>query len=88
MSICEDCGDSCRRRIRCFHCGLLVCSWCWHHVHRCEPNHTRDKCFSLQSYKRYGKEYLSRVRARVLTLKGVDIKPWHNMELLDDKEEG
>jgi uncharacterized OB-fold protein len=31
---CEDCGeDSFQRRTRCKRCGLLVCGWCFHHVH-------------------------------------------------------
>jgi hypothetical protein len=48
MSIeCEDCGDETapgERRKRCHHCSLMVCRWCWHHVHRCEPNHTAAEC--------------------------------------------
>jgi len=31
---CEDCGDEMlTRRIRCPHCGQLVCGWCYNHVH-------------------------------------------------------
>lgn len=35
---CEDCHDSLldldeKRRTRCKRCGLLVCRWCYHHVH-------------------------------------------------------
>jgi hypothetical protein len=31
---CQDCGDAVpTRRIRCRHCGLLVCGWCYNHVH-------------------------------------------------------
>lgn len=33
---CEDFGESIdigRRRIRCKHCGKLVCGWCYNHVH-------------------------------------------------------
>ena len=33
---CEDCGEEIpkgRRRTRCPKCGLLVCVWCFHHVH-------------------------------------------------------
>jgi hypothetical protein len=41
---CEDCGDDCERRTRCVHCKLLVCRWCFHHVHSCEPNHSRAEC--------------------------------------------
>lgn len=44
---CEDCGDKTEareRRTHCPHCGLKVCRWCWHHVHRCEPNHTKADC--------------------------------------------
>lgn len=67
MSVCEDCGDSVRRRFRCFHCGLFVCRWCWHHVHQCEPGHRRDDCTDLRKYKRLGARLLDRLRA--LTLK-------------------
>lgn len=31
--LCEDCGDECKRRKKCPHCGYLVCVWCWHHIH-------------------------------------------------------
>lgn len=37
---CEDCGDpmtgapGMARRTRCPECGLLVCHWCWWHVHK------------------------------------------------------
>ena len=33
---CEDCGEreaKRRRRCRRLGCGLLVCTWCYHHVH-------------------------------------------------------
>ncbi len=30
---CQDCYDDCKRRIKCPRCKLLVCPWCWHHVH-------------------------------------------------------
>ena len=33
MPECEDCEEMVTRRIRCAHCGLLVCAWCIHHVH-------------------------------------------------------
>ena len=63
MKICEDCGDECKRRMRCWHCGLFVCPWCWGHVHRCEPGHKRDECRHLKIYKKYGDNgYLERVR--------------------------
>lgn len=32
--VCEDCEDGVSmRRTRCKRCGLLVCAWCYHHVH-------------------------------------------------------
>lgn len=62
MVKCEDCGSECKRRIRCFHCGLLVCSWCWGHVHRCEPGHKRENCNSYKAYKKYGKRFLDLCR--------------------------
>lgn len=30
---CEDCGEECKRRTRCKHCGRLVCGYCRHHFH-------------------------------------------------------
>ncbi|MGA9862104.1 MAG: hypothetical protein WA383_02330 [Terriglobales bacterium] len=33
MHACENCGDEVKRRIRCQNCGLLICSWCYNHVH-------------------------------------------------------
>jgi hypothetical protein len=69
MNKCEDCGDPCKRRKQCYHCGLFVCSSCWHNEHKCEPGHSRDKCFSLKSYRRFGKDFLTRLRVRVLLLK-------------------
>lgn len=44
MQECEDCEDECEERKKCHHCGLLVCDWCWDHVHQCWPNHTREDC--------------------------------------------
>ena len=72
MTTCEDCSDDCKRRICCFHCGLLVCPWCWHHVHRCEPGHKRQDCTHLQVLQRQSsparkKNILARMRA--ITLK-------------------
>jgi hypothetical protein len=52
MTECEDCGEECRRRTRCHHCGQLVCPWCWHHVHGCQPNHSREECWDLHPEKR------------------------------------
>lgn len=36
MVTCQDCGDDIianMRRIRCQHCGLLCCRWCFYHHH-------------------------------------------------------
>lgn len=34
MKACQDCEDPIfSRRMRCKRCGLLVCRWCYHHVH-------------------------------------------------------
>ena len=47
---CEDCEEEIeegQRRIRCVHCNLLVCGFCWHHFHRCEPGHSRAECWSI-----------------------------------------
>lgn len=65
MTVCEDCGDKVSRRKLCWHCGKLVCGWCWHHIHCCEPGHKKENCVSLKSYKRYGKEIIKRFRAYV-----------------------
>lgn len=36
---CEDCGDDALgRRTRCKRCGLLVCGWCYNHVHNLPMN--------------------------------------------------
>ena len=40
----KDCGDESKRRLRCQHCKLLVCGWCWHHVHQCWPGHKPKEC--------------------------------------------
>lgn len=67
MAECEDkdCGDESCRRVRCYHCGLLVCGWCWHHVHGCEPGHKRVDCKSLKAYNKFGAEWIKRLRARM-----------------------
>lgn len=52
---CEDCGDEIpanQRRRRCWHCGQLVCGYCWHHFHQCEPGHSREECRDLPAGKR------------------------------------
>lgn len=34
---CEDCGEEVPyRRLRCRRCRLLVCSWCYGHIHALE----------------------------------------------------
>lgn len=33
MTKCEDCGDETKRRTKCPKCGLMVCRWCYHHLH-------------------------------------------------------
>lgn len=62
----EDCEEQARRRIRCFHCGLLVCPYCYHHIHRCEPGHDKKDCSDYLAFKEYGKEWIDRVRVRRL----------------------
>lgn len=47
---CEDCGDDpVIRRRRCHHCGMMVCVWCFYHVHDCTPGHTRETCRDLKA---------------------------------------
>ena len=33
IKTCEDCGEATVRRTRCKRCNLLVCRWCFNHVH-------------------------------------------------------
>lgn len=63
---CEDpdCGELSLRRKRCWHCGLLVCGWCWNHNHACEPGHSQTECSDLANYRRYGEQWIERLRAR------------------------
>ena len=66
MVVCEDknCEEDCLKRIVCFHCGLKVCPWCWHHIHRCEPGHGKAECKDYKAYKKHGQEWIDRLRAR------------------------
>lgn len=48
MRECDDCGEETSRRKRCWHCGQFVCPYCWHHVHACEPGHSRVECEDLR----------------------------------------
>lgn len=62
---CEDCGERViGRRKLCWHCGKYVCGWCWGHVHQCEPGHSKKECRDFQRYKRHGKQWIARLRAR------------------------
>lgn len=61
---CEDCGDYQPRRTACIHCGLLVCSHCWHHFHRCEADHERSQCQHFHAYAIHGRNYVQQLRAR------------------------
>jgi hypothetical protein len=51
MTECEDCGEQTKRRIKCHHCDLLVCSFCYSHIHCCEPSHSRKDCWNLEKGK-------------------------------------
>ena len=66
MPDCEDsdCGEEVRRRVLCYHCGLLVCPWCWHHSHGCQPGHRKSECRDYKKYRRYGRPWIKRLRAR------------------------
>lgn len=61
----EDCGEVASRRIRCFHCGLLVCPWCWHHLHGCMPGHQKADCRDHKRFVQYGREWIRRLRSRI-----------------------
>lgn len=65
MPECEDknCGDEAQRRVLCYHCGLYVCPWCFHHVHGCEPGHRRVECRSLKAFRQHGWSFIQRLRA-------------------------
>ncbi len=64
MTMCEDsnCDSECVRRTQCIHCGLFVCRWCWHHVHRCEPGHSPLDCVQRKLIRSQGKHFLDKVR--------------------------
>lgn len=66
MVQCEDkkCEEEVRRRVLCYHCGLYVCRWCWHHVHGCEPGHRKEDCRSLKAYRQQGQALIKRLRAQ------------------------
>jgi hypothetical protein len=38
MTHCEDCGEETKRRFRCPRCKMLICGWCWNHVHSFSKN--------------------------------------------------
>ena len=63
---CEDpkCSSKEKRRVRCWHCGRLVCRWCWQNVHRCEPSHSKKDCRDWKHYKRFGMKWINRMRIR------------------------
>lgn len=66
MKKCEECGESCKRRTQCVHCGLYVCKACFYPKHSCRPGHSRKTCKDHRENKKYGKEFLERIRARTL----------------------
>jgi hypothetical protein len=66
MTTCEECEDDVRRRVRCFHCGLLVCPYCWHHIHGCGPSHTRSECRHYAAYLKRKGAWINIVRAATL----------------------
>jgi hypothetical protein len=64
MTECERCGEECKRRRLCFHCGHYVCSYCWHHECECMPGHRPENCMHLNAMKRVGRvRYLQTVIA-------------------------
>jgi hypothetical protein len=59
---CEDCGDEVAgRRLRCKHCGLLLCRWCAWHTHGipvCPPSGTvSTNCEIRVARERMNKRY-------------------------------
>lgn len=52
------------RRKLCWHCGKFVCGHCWHHECRCLPNHNKAQCRDLVRFKKYGADWINRLRAR------------------------
>lgn len=74
MTECERCGDKTKRRILCYHCGHLVCRYCWHHECRCEPGHKPERCVHLNLLKKVGRaRYLKTAVARVRTMAGLPL---------------
>ncbi len=74
MTACEDCGDEVIRRFCCFHCGLYICPWCWDHVHRCEPGHSRAECWCLRLKGKEKVQFLGRARQLMLEKQRVEMK--------------
>lgn len=55
MTACEDCGCRVSRRIRCTNCGLMICRWCYHHVHTLITKHVTKAKASINVVKYPGK---------------------------------
>lgn len=52
--VCEDCGDDvAKRRIRCPKCKLLVCIWCFHHVHKLAISIAEEEARQLRAKLEY-----------------------------------
>jgi hypothetical protein len=74
MTECERCGDECKRRKLCYHCGHYVCGWCWRHECSCKPGHKPERCVHLQLLKRIGRtRYMRTAIARVRTMAGLPL---------------
>jgi hypothetical protein len=74
VSECERCGDECKRRVLCYHCGHYVCAWCWGHECQCEPGHSRKHCIQLNYLKKVGRaRYMKTAVARLRVLAGLPL---------------
>ncbi len=77
MTQCERCGDNCKRRKLCYHCGHLVCVCCWRRECRCEPGHKPENCFHFNLMKGRGRAwYVAKVVARSRALAGLSRYPY------------
>jgi hypothetical protein len=79
---CEDCGEKSSYRRHCHHCGLLVCGWCWNHIHACEPHHAKKDCLDLKT-KASLRENLEKVRLQQAHNADVNLSLLRQVEVME-----